>query len=235
MQKKIKQADGFTLIEVLVSIIILSIFALILVQGIRMTLTAFNVSKTKTQAAAIANEEIEKIRSMPFNEIEISDNISNGTLQEQKLTENGFLIEYDVSLVNGDYRIKQVRVSVIKEPMKRKLEVVTEIISPSLYNDQPEVTETSQQNYPPPQNLRIVSDKNNGTNRVIVLEWDDPLYSGYYEINTYNIYRKSSLIGTTTVRSYSDRPGNSREYYYYVTIVYSDGTESTASNEVRTR
>lgn len=234
MQKKIKLTDGFTLIEVLVSIFILSIFALILVQGIRMTLTAFNINKTKTQALMIANEEIEKIRSMPFNEIDFAVNSSSGVMEKQKLTENGFLIEYEVNLVNNDDRIKQVTVSVMKEPMKKKLEIVTEIIAPPFLGNNTAGSGLSQPDYPPPENLRIVSEKGNGKNREIILEWDDPVTSKY-KINTYRIYRKPSLIDTTTVRSYIDHPGNSREYYYYITIIYSDGTESSGSNEVRSK
>ncbi|MDD3521133.1 MAG: type II secretion system protein, partial [Actinomycetota bacterium] len=127
MQKKIKQNNGFTLIEALIAIILLSIFSLMLVQGIRMSVNAFNINKIKTQAVTIANEEIEKIKSMPFNDIGLLDGNPQGSLQRQKYTEDGFLIEYEVTFVNEDSRLKQIIVSVLKEPMVKKLEVVTEI------------------------------------------------------------------------------------------------------------
>lgn len=125
MLNRIRQKDGFTLIEALISIILLSIFSLMLVQGIRMAVIAFNINKVNTRAVTIANEELEKIRSMSFNDIGLSEGNPQGILDGQKYSEDGFLIEYNVIYKNGDSRIKQIMVSVYKELMKDKLEVVT--------------------------------------------------------------------------------------------------------------
>jgi len=234
MQKKIRQKDGFTLIETLISIILLSIFALMLVQGIRMAVIAFNINKVKTRAVTIANEEIEKIKSMSFNDIGLLDGSPQGLIERQKYSEEGYLIEYDVVFLNEDRRIKQVMVSVFKEPMVNKLEIVTEIAPLVLTEESSETTTTVSQNYLPPQNLVIISDTGSGRNRRIVLEWEDP-YSSEYAINSYKIYRNMSLIANTVIRTYEDSPGSNNEFSYYVTIIYSDGTESDGSNEVTTQ
>lgn len=237
LKNRIKQKNGFTLIEALISVILLSIFALMLVQGIRMAVIAFNINKVKTRAVTIANEEIEKIKSMSFNDIGFSDGDPQGVLGRQKYSQDDYLIEYNITYVNEDSRIKQVTVSVYKEPMADSFEVVTEIAPLTVISEGvpgTTTTTTVSYSYLPPQNLEIVSDTGSGNNRRIVLEWEDP-YNPDLAINSYNIYRNSVLIANTVLRTYEDRPGNSRNYSYYVTIIYSDGTESAESNEVATK
>ncbi len=217
LKNRIKQKNGFTLIEALISIILLSIFSLMLVQGIRMAVIAFNINKVKTRAVTIANEEIEKIRSMSFNDIGFSDGSPQGVLERQKYSQDDFLIEYDVTYVNEDNRIKQITVSVYKEPMADSFKVVTEIAPLAISEGSSGTTTTVSQSYLPPQNLEILSDTGSGGNRRIILEWEDP-YNPDFAINSYNIYRNSVLITNTIFRTYEDRPGNNQDFSYYVTI-----------------
>ena len=89
------------------------------------------INKTRTIALAIANEEIEKIRFMDYNDVGIFGGNPSGTLQSQKITDDNYTINYYVTWVNGENSYKQVKVNVIKDPMKKKVEVITWIYSAS--------------------------------------------------------------------------------------------------------
>jgi len=123
--KLLKKQEGFTLIEVIVAFFVISILTAILLQSTVAALNTVKINKTKTIALANANEEIEKIRLMNYNDVGISSGNPSGTLQSQKITDDNYTINYYVTWVNGENSYKQVKVSVIKDPMKKKVEVIT--------------------------------------------------------------------------------------------------------------
>ncbi|MCL5072487.1 MAG: prepilin-type N-terminal cleavage/methylation domain-containing protein [Actinobacteria bacterium] len=124
---KFKRNEGFTLIEVLITVLMLAIVSIIMIEGVKMALIAYNINKAKTEASEIANEEIEKIRSLPFNDLGIKYGDPVGVLDPQRYTTDNYLVEYSVTWAEESNRIKQVKVSVFKSPMKNKVEVITEI------------------------------------------------------------------------------------------------------------
>jgi len=125
--KLFKKQEGFTLIEVIVAFFIISILAAILLQSTVAALNTVKINKTKTIALAIANEEIEKIRLMDYNDVGIFGGNPSGILQSQKITDGNYTINYYVTWVSGENSYKQVKVNVLKDPMKKKVEVITRI------------------------------------------------------------------------------------------------------------
>ena len=80
LKKRLKKEEGFTLVEVLVAIFI---FALILVFMLQSTLLAYkiNLSKqVKSMAIEVAQEELEKIRNMPYDKVYDADD--NGSFDD---------------------------------------------------------------------------------------------------------------------------------------------------------
>ncbi|MHB8279648.1 MAG: type IV pilus modification PilV family protein, partial [Candidatus Humimicrobiaceae bacterium] len=95
--KKFKEGKGFTLIETLIAVVILALVSLMMVEGVRMAISAYGITKSKTEANAIANEEIEKIRSMPYSDVGIKNGDPSGVLDAQKYTSSGYLVEYSIT------------------------------------------------------------------------------------------------------------------------------------------
>ena len=126
-KKIIKSDEGFTLIEILIAVFMVSILSVIVIQSVRMALNTSEVNKTKTIAIAIANEKIEKIRAMDYKDIGIIDGDPGGTIESEVVTDDGFTIKYKISWVDKDKSYKQVEVSVTKEPMNSTVEVITQI------------------------------------------------------------------------------------------------------------
>jgi len=121
VNKKIIKNDGFTLVEALIAIIILAIVSVLMVQGVKMTRIAYSSNKIKTEASALANREIEKIRSMGF------DNAAAGSVQLPP-DANGFTISRTISILPGSNgRIKQIKVIVSNPSLINSIKVVTEI------------------------------------------------------------------------------------------------------------
>jgi len=125
--EKLNGKKGFTLVEVLITVLILAVISVIMVEGVRMALIAYGINKAKTEASAIANEEIEKIRTLPYSDLGIKNGDPDGVLDPQKYTENNYLVEYSVIWTDETRKIKKVKVSVFKSPMKNKIEILTEI------------------------------------------------------------------------------------------------------------
>ncbi|MHB1376817.1 MAG: prepilin-type N-terminal cleavage/methylation domain-containing protein [Candidatus Humimicrobiaceae bacterium] len=220
IKKKIKEKKGFTLVEALIAIIILAIVSVLMVQGVSMARKSYSSNKLKTEATAIANQEIEKIRAMPYSDVGIKDIDPLGKLADYT-TSNGYFVEYNVSWPEDTKRTKQVKVSVSKDPMQNKIEVVTELTplseiliaenttttssgtttttapatstSSSTTTTVPATTTTAV-NYPAPYGLTVDEDKMDGINRDIKLIWQKPL-NPPYGINYYKIYRTNVSTG----------------------------------------
>jgi prepilin-type N-terminal cleavage/methylation domain-containing protein len=127
INKKIKSNRGFTLVEALISVIILSIVSVLMVQGVSMARKAYSSNKVKTEASAIANQEIEKIRSMAFEDIGIISGDPGGTLEHQNII-NNFTVTRSVSWVlDSNNKIKQIKIVVSNPSLVNNVKIVTEI------------------------------------------------------------------------------------------------------------
>ena len=244
--KKFKEGKGFTLIETLIAVVILALVSLMMVEGVRMAISAYGITKSKTEANAIANEEIEKIRSMPYSDVGIKNGDPSGVLDAQKYTSSGYLVEYSITWTEATKRTKQIKVSVFKAPMKNKIEVVAELtpLGEILIAENSTTTSTTTTTttlLPAPQNLVVTSDLATEEKRTVILEWSSPS-SPPYGINHYDVYRDRDAVPIGTVISSSSTINYTdiilgKDYSahtYYVTVTYSNGVESGPSNSVRT-
>ncbi len=68
---RFKSQKGMTLVEVVIAFLVLVVVTLIMVQGIMIATRAAEINKAKTEAMAIANNEIEEIRLRNYGEIGI--------------------------------------------------------------------------------------------------------------------------------------------------------------------
>jgi len=223
--KRLRNNKGFTLVEVLIAMFLISIMAVGLIHGSTIALNTVSANREKTRAIAVANEKIEIIRAMDFEAIEMTSENPGWDLSYPELSEDGYSIYY-YSTWSDDVEdsYKQVLVSVITADMNEPVEVVTRIY-PSLGNA-PE----PQPGHPAPVNLVIISDSGYSENREITLAWEDP--ETELAIASYNINRNGELIYNSPAAAYVDYPASNEEQVYYVTAVYDDAVESNPSNSV---
>ena len=129
----IKGQEGFTLVEVMVALLIISIITVGLVQGTRVSVNTVKVNKEKTRAIAIANEKIELIKTLSYDDIKLQseDPYWPDEVTYPMLYESGYDIKYKVTEVTDDRTgsiYKQLAISVLKQPpMRVPVNVVTQI------------------------------------------------------------------------------------------------------------
>ncbi len=224
-KKYVSSESGFTLVEIIIAFFLIAIITAIVIHSSIMAVNTSKYNKTKTIAISIANEEMEKIRAMDYENIGLVGGTPEGSLENEIINSEGYTINYNVSWVDGEENYKQVSVSVFKEPMQEEIEVITQI-----YPSGSDSSTGSTDAYPTPSNLSIADDDWDGTTRTIVLAWSAPETD--LIIVEYKVYRDGSLIGSSDDLSYIDNPGGTASYNYYVSVVYDDGTESGPSNSV---
>ncbi|MDD5600697.1 MAG: type II secretion system protein, partial [Actinomycetota bacterium] len=130
----IKGQEGFTLVEVMVALLVISIITVGLVQGTRVSVNTVKVNKEKTRAIAIANEKIELIKTLSYDDIKLQseypdwpDEVTYPMLYE---SESGYDIKYKVTEATDPdtgSSYKQLTISVFKPPMRVPVNVVTQI------------------------------------------------------------------------------------------------------------
>jgi len=227
IRRRSKTECGMTLIEVIIAFFLIAVISTVLIRG---TITAVNtvrINKSKTQALAIANEKIEILRSLDYQDILITDIDEEWILEYPVLSEDVYNVVYNVTWVNNDENgYKQLKVSVSGEYLDIPIEVVTQI--------HPPVGEegTLGNIYPPPEDLDIESDEGAGALREIDLGWIAPVTER--TILRYNVYRDGSILGITLTEYYPDSPGDDNTYSYTVTALYEGDIESVHSNSITT-
>jgi prepilin-type N-terminal cleavage/methylation domain-containing protein len=221
--KRLRNNKGFTLVEVLIAMFLISIMAVGLIHGTTIALNTVARNREKTRAVAVANEKIEIIKAMDFEDIELTSENAGWELSYPELSEDGYNIYY-YSTWSDDVEdsYKQIMVSVNTADMRESVEVVTRI-----YPSPGNAPET-QPGSPAPVNLEIISDSGYGENREILLAWEEPQTE--FVIDSYNVYRNGELIYNSPVVTYTDYPASNEEQVYYVTAVYEDAVESNPSN-----
>jgi prepilin-type N-terminal cleavage/methylation domain-containing protein len=222
---KYRSCSGFTLVEVLIAMFLIALMAVGLIQGTTVAINALERNKEKTKAIAVANEKIELLKAMGYEEIGLTSENPGWEITFPELSEVGYSIYYYSAWVDDEENsYKQVMVSVINSDMSVPVEVVTRIY-PSL-GSAPE----AEPGFPAPRDLVIDYDSGHGANREIGLSWTAP--DTERVIDRYNVYRDGEFLGFALTEIYIDGPGDDNEYIYYVTTLYDDGTESDPSNSV---
>lgn len=128
IKKRVKRECGMTLVEVVVAFFIIAIVSTVLVRG---TITAVNtvrVNKSKTEALAIANEKMEILKSLDFEDILITEVNEDWTDSYSELSEDVFNVEYEVTWANDEVDgAKQIKISVSGDELNVPVEVVTQL------------------------------------------------------------------------------------------------------------
>jgi len=232
---RFKNQKGMTLVEVMVAFVVLVIVSLIMVQGVMIATRAAEINRSKTEAMALINKEIEEIRLRNYNEIGIdgaSAGEPEGELESESVID-GYTIRRTITWVEGEYSYKQIEIGAQNNKMNVEVTMVTQVYPSFGEGGPPSVP------YPPPVNLIIVYDTKFLLLRIIDLNWEKP--DTETPISNYKIYRKKgsgaySYRATSNITRYTDQfiELGTSNYTYYVTAVYGDGTESERSNEVTT-
>ncbi|HDL74781.1 MAG TPA: carboxypeptidase regulatory-like domain-containing protein [bacterium] len=106
MLKCLNDKKGFTLIDVIVGTSLMLIVFLSIFGAYQLAIKVINQSKHKITAVAIANEELEMVRNLPYPSIGTIDGFPEGTLKSTKTT----------SINNVDYTIN-TRVDFVIDPI----------------------------------------------------------------------------------------------------------------------
>lgn len=92
MKKKKTNNQGLTLIEVLISLVILAIISIGLYSLYTYTLKVINDNRARTGAVAIAEQRLEMIRNMPYNDVGTIGGIPSGTITaSEEIDLNNFI------------------------------------------------------------------------------------------------------------------------------------------------
>lgn len=66
----LKQEKGFSLVEAIIAIVIISIITLVLVSSTTTAVNVLKINRTKTLSLAVASEKLELIKCMDYEDIE---------------------------------------------------------------------------------------------------------------------------------------------------------------------
>ena len=227
----LKQEKGFSLVEVIVALVIISIITVVLIRGTIMAVNVSKMNRAKTLSSAVASEKLELIKCLDYGDIEV-DNPDWPPLDDPdhpeyvELTEVGYIIDYEVTWVDGvEDSYKQVEISVSKENMNMKsVSVITQ-----LYPMEKQEEEISE--HLPPENLRITGYSGGGSARTVNLAWDTP--DTQLVVIQYVVYKEGVEVGRTTNTNYQNTIGNN-SYSFYITAIYEGEIESDPSKIVTT-
>lgn len=143
MKKRISNRTGVTLVEVLVSIMIISILTLGLYSLIVLAVKITNDNKNYTSAILIANKKMEMIRNLPYDDVATLGGSPPGNIpQSEIVSEYGreFTVETDVSFyddpfddagtdtIPNDYKLVSITVSWTSNYGPREVSVFSKVI-----------------------------------------------------------------------------------------------------------
>lgn len=122
-KKKMKKVLGFTLIEILIALTILSIAMLSFIPMVISTIRANSFGAQMSRASELAQDKLEEIRRMPFDDPDIS-----GALPMTSTVQTFYSIfqrNYTVDLVGGAPDIKLISVIVNWKTANRPVQNTT--------------------------------------------------------------------------------------------------------------
>ena len=111
IKRTFQKTQGFGLVETLVAVAIFSVVALSVYVGFAQIFKVVNVLKVKNLAINLANEQIEIIRSMPYESINIASGIPVvGIPQIQSVEREGNNFSVITNIGGTDYKTVEVSV-----------------------------------------------------------------------------------------------------------------------------
>jgi type II secretory pathway pseudopilin PulG len=152
--KDIKKQEGYLLIEVLVSLFIISILVVGVYGLIILYLQISNDNKMHVIAIELANQKMEQIRNMPYDNIGVISGIPSGTIPQEEAVEregnftvNNYVVFYDdpadgqagsttLDTIPTDYKIATVKVSWLSKFGIKNVTVFSKIIPRTVETDQ---------------------------------------------------------------------------------------------------
>ena len=94
---------GYTLVETLVALAVAMIVLMSVYEGIMLTLKVVRTSHEKGVATALANEQIEIIRNLTYDDVGVSGSIPNGVVPHlQTISRDGYIFTVDTVIRNID-------------------------------------------------------------------------------------------------------------------------------------
>jgi len=111
IQRTFQKNKGFGLVETLVAVTIFSLVAFSVYAGFAQIFKVVNVLKVKNLAMNLANEQIEIIRSMPYENINLGGELPNvGIPQIQNIERQGDIFSVTTNIAGTDYKTVEVAV-----------------------------------------------------------------------------------------------------------------------------
>ncbi len=111
IKRTLQKNKGFGLVETLVAVTIFSLVTFSVYAGFVQILKVVNVLKVKNLAVNLANEQIEIIRSMSYENINITGGIPGvGIPQVQDVVREGRNFSMVTNIVTADYKTVEVSV-----------------------------------------------------------------------------------------------------------------------------
>ncbi|MCD4670395.1 MAG: type II secretion system GspH family protein, partial [Actinomycetia bacterium] len=120
---------GLTLVEVIIAFFIITLVSVVLIQGVSVSTKTLKVNKAKTEAVAMINEEIEKIRFRDYSDVGIvgaTGGNPEGYLDPVSVV-GDFTVNRDITWVDGEYSFKQVEITVMSDRMHEEIVMVTQV------------------------------------------------------------------------------------------------------------
>ncbi len=106
MKQTVSKRNGFSLIEVLVTLLVLAV-GLLGLGGMQIfSIKGNSFSQKLTQATVLAQDRLEELRRLPF----VDSSLSSGSHDEGALSDSGFTRSYDVE--NISLTLKAITVTV---------------------------------------------------------------------------------------------------------------------------
>lgn len=142
-QKKLRSKKGFTLIEVLVGLSILVLVILSIYGIFRLALKSIGLSEARITASNLANQQMETIRNMAYDDLGTTEGWPTGNIPSSKvvtINKINYTIHTDIQyiddpldgvapddLYNADYKRVRVWVEWDKYPSKKPVVLITDV------------------------------------------------------------------------------------------------------------
>ena len=99
---------GFTLIEVLITLMVLTIVEMAIYSGFQFSMKSMRYAKAKTNAVGLANEKMEELRNLPYDNLSTAAGLvlpHGAILDSQTIVKSGtkYTVLIDIRYVDDPY------------------------------------------------------------------------------------------------------------------------------------